>query len=133
MGASDAEGGGLTFEDRALACSDCGVEFIWTAGEQDFYQKKGFSHPPKRCKTCRKGPPSRRSAGSGRVEHVEYAGSIAAGPRRALPPRAAPASVEANCSACGAMARLPFRPDGIRPVYCRACYQERRRSSSPRS
>jgi Probable zinc-ribbon domain len=40
-------------EDQKRTCSDCGDEFIWTAGEQEFFHEKGFTEPPKRCKTCR--------------------------------------------------------------------------------
>ena len=25
------------FEDKTLVCKDCGKEFVWTAGEQEFY------------------------------------------------------------------------------------------------
>ncbi|HEY0378959.1 MAG TPA: zinc-ribbon domain-containing protein [Pyrinomonadaceae bacterium] len=41
------------FEDQMRTCVDCGDEFIWTAGEQEFFHEKGFTDPPKRCKTCR--------------------------------------------------------------------------------
>jgi N-acetylglutamate synthase-like GNAT family acetyltransferase len=40
-------------EDRELKCVDCGNSFVWTAGEQEFFQEKGFTEPPKRCKACR--------------------------------------------------------------------------------
>ena len=36
-------------------------------------------------------------------------------------------------SVCGAVFRLPFRPDGVRPVYCRRCFQARRRVPGGRS
>ena len=26
------------YEDKTLVCKDCGKEFVWTAGEQEFYQ-----------------------------------------------------------------------------------------------
>jgi hypothetical protein len=38
--------------DRQLMCRDCGGSFTWSAGEQAFYQQKGFAEP-KRCKPCR--------------------------------------------------------------------------------
>ncbi len=41
------------FEDQTRTCVDCGDEFVWTAGEQEFFHEKGFTDPPKRCKTCR--------------------------------------------------------------------------------
>ncbi len=40
-------------EDKTLVCQDCGQEFVFTAGEQAFYQEKGFGNEPKRCKACR--------------------------------------------------------------------------------
>ena len=30
-------------------------------------------------------------------------------------------SFDAKCSSCGKEIFLPFRPDGVRPVYCRQC------------
>ena len=42
----------MEFEDKALVCQDCGNEFVFTAGEQEFYDEKGFSDPV-RCKACR--------------------------------------------------------------------------------
>ena len=32
---------------------DCGKEFVWTAGEQEFYASRGFENQPQRCKPCR--------------------------------------------------------------------------------
>ncbi len=39
-------------EDKTIVCKDCNNEFVFTAGEQEFYAEKGFSEPV-RCKTCR--------------------------------------------------------------------------------
>ena len=47
-------------EDRELTCVDCGGTFVWTAGEQDFYEEKGFTEPPKRCKSCRQAKKEQR-------------------------------------------------------------------------
>ena len=41
------------FEDKTLVCKDCGAEFIFSAGEQEFYAEKGFQNEPIRCKACR--------------------------------------------------------------------------------
>lgn len=41
------------YQDKILTCKDCGREFIWTAGEQEFFAEKGFANEPKRCKACR--------------------------------------------------------------------------------
>ena len=40
-------------EDRTLICQDCGEEFVFTVGEQEFNQEKGFDNEPKRCRECR--------------------------------------------------------------------------------
>src|ERR1700730_16380047 len=36
----------VAFQDRSLTCRDCGAEFVFTAGEQEFYAQKGFEHEP---------------------------------------------------------------------------------------
>ena len=41
------------YEDKTLVCKDCGKEFVFTAGEQEFYAEKGFTNEPQRCKECR--------------------------------------------------------------------------------
>ncbi|HOG47902.1 MAG TPA: zinc-ribbon domain-containing protein, partial [Anaerolineae bacterium] len=43
----------MAFQDKTLVCRDCGAQFIFTAGEQEFYQQKGFEHEPSRCPECR--------------------------------------------------------------------------------
>jgi len=40
--------------DKTIICKDCGAEFIFTEGEQAFYQEKGFTNEPVRCPECRK-------------------------------------------------------------------------------
>ena len=40
--------------DKTLVCKDCGAEFVFTEGEQAFYQEKGFTNEPSRCPACRK-------------------------------------------------------------------------------
>ncbi|HHI30477.1 cytochrome C551 [Methanosarcinales archaeon ex4572_44] len=46
-------------EDRTLVCKDCGEEFVFTAGEQEFFEEKGFDDP-QRCKECRERRKSER-------------------------------------------------------------------------
>ncbi len=52
--------------DQQITCSDCGSPFVFTASEQQFYESKGLSGPPKRCKPCRV---ARKSADGGRPTH----------------------------------------------------------------
>lgn len=40
-------------KDKTLICKDCKAEFIFTVGEQEFYEEKGFTNEPVRCKACR--------------------------------------------------------------------------------
>ena len=40
-------------EDIKIICKDCGEEFLFTVGEQNFYEEKGFQNTPVRCKACR--------------------------------------------------------------------------------
>lgn len=40
--------------DRTIVCKDCGEEFVFTEGEQEFYKEKGFENDPVRCPDCRR-------------------------------------------------------------------------------
>jgi hypothetical protein len=48
----------MDFEDKQLVCSGCQSNFVWSAGEQDFFYRTGVREggqpwpPPKRCKAC---------------------------------------------------------------------------------
>jgi len=35
---------------------------------------------------------------------------------------------KANCSGCGKGIRVPFRPEGEKPVYCRDCLEKMKRA-----
>lgn len=48
--------------DKTLVCKDCGAEFVFTEGEQEFYREKGFTNEPSRCPACRKANKARRDA-----------------------------------------------------------------------
>jgi cleavage and polyadenylation specificity factor subunit 4 len=41
------------FTDETLSCRDCNAEFVFTVGEQEFYEEKGFTNKPTRCKACK--------------------------------------------------------------------------------
>ena len=41
-------------EDKTLKCKDCGEDFVFTKGEQEFYAEKGFTNEPQRCAECRR-------------------------------------------------------------------------------
>ena len=57
----------MEFQDKVLKCSDCGSDFIFTAGEQLFFHDKQFKNEPKRCRECK----TKRAAMVGRGEPAE--------------------------------------------------------------
>ena len=97
------------YEDKTLVCKDCGAEFIFTAGEQEFYDEKGFQNEPTRCKACRQARKASRAAGGPREMH------------------------DAICAECGKPTQVPFEPREDRPVYCSECFAARRGSSESRN
>ena len=40
------------YQDKILVCKDCGKEFTFTRGEQEFYASKGFENEPTRAKNA---------------------------------------------------------------------------------
>jgi hypothetical protein len=42
----------MSFQDKYLQCSHCGVTFTFSAEEQDFSQSRGYICDPKRCPSC---------------------------------------------------------------------------------
>ncbi len=42
----------LDFEDKTIICCDCHKPFLWSHGEQLYYQDRSLS-PPRRCPQCR--------------------------------------------------------------------------------
>lgn len=47
--------------DITLTCKDCGSEFVFTEGEQAFYEEKGFTNQPVRCPACRRAKKQQRN------------------------------------------------------------------------
>lgn len=94
------------YQDKTLACRECGAEFVFSASEQAFYAEKGFQNEPGRCPACRA---NRRSQnGGGRGERQMY---------------------DVVCDACGKPTQVPFQPRSDRPVYCRECFDSQRNSN----
>jgi CxxC-x17-CxxC domain-containing protein len=132
--------------DRTLTCRDCGQEFTFTAGEQDFYTQRGFSDP-QRCPNCRSQRKAQRNSGGNSYGGGGYSsggydndsgyssgggggfrsnsgggGGFSSGPRQLY---------SATCSECGRETEVPFNPTPGKPVYCRDCFQSRK-TSAPR-
>lgn len=59
------KGGNVEMPDKTLVCKDCGKEFVFTEGEQAFYQEKGFENEPQRCPECRKARKQQRNSNRG--------------------------------------------------------------------
>jgi len=114
-----AEGGvAMSGSDLVLTCSDCGQEFTFTAGEQQFFQERGYSSP-RRCKPCRQAKQS--SAGGGHApSHSQHEGGYSTG-SGAGPGMSTGTTVV--CASCGQTTTVPFEPRGDRPVYCKSCYR----------
>ncbi|MFC1925069.1 zinc-ribbon domain-containing protein [Chloroflexota bacterium] len=51
----------MSFEDKSIVCCDCRATFTFTAGEQEFYETKGFTNEPRRCQSCRRDKKAQRS------------------------------------------------------------------------
>jgi CxxC-x17-CxxC domain-containing protein len=101
--------------DETLRCRECGREFVFTAGEQEFYLSKGLMNKPARCPECR-AQRKQSMMGSG---NASYSGER---PARQL--------YSATCTQCGREARVPFVPRGDKPVLCSECYQQQQASRS---
>ena len=118
--------------DKTLTCSDCSQSFTFTASEQDFYAERGFTEP-RRCPSCRSARKAQRndsggssySSGGGYSSGGSYSssgggggyGGSSRGPREMF---------AATCSSCGQETQVPFRPTSGKPVYCSACFAQRR-------
>lgn len=90
----------MSFADKQLECRECGTTFIFSAGEQEFYQLKGLVNEPQRCPSCRARRREQRLSGA---------------PREMFP---------VTCSQCGAPAMVPFQPRLDKPVYCSSCFDQ---------
>jgi len=87
----------MAFVDRDLTCAECGAQFVFSAGEQQFFKDKGFLNDPKRCKQCKTQVGRRPLVES----HVE-------------------------CAQCGKQTTVPFKPRRGKPVYCSECFKSSR-------
>jgi len=108
MGINIISGNGATFfmfEDRTLICKDCGKEFTFTAGEQEFYSTKGFQNDPVRCRECRDSRKSQFNRGGSAKRNREM--------------------YDAVCANCGKETKVPFKPHLEKPVYCSDCFSTR--------
>lgn len=117
--------------DKTLTCSDCNQQFTFTASEQDFYAERGFTEP-RRCSSCRAARKAQRndsgssySSGGGYSSGGSYSSgsSFGSGYGSSRGPRE---MFAATCSSCGQETQVPFKPTSGKPVYCSACFAQRR-------
>ncbi len=131
------------YNDKNLACADCGQEFVFTASEQDFYAQRGFTEP-RRCPSCRASRKAARNAegGGGSSSYGGYGasggysaggggggyggGGGGGGGYGAGRDRGPREMFAATCSSCGKEAQVPFRPTSGKPVYCSDCFKTQR-------
>ena len=88
------------YQDETLKCRDCGNEFVFTAGEQEFYASRGFENKPSRCKECRA---AKKNAQKGAREMFD-----------------------AVCVECGKECQVPFKPTEGKAVFCSECFAAKR-------
>ncbi len=100
----------MALSDKTLTCRDCGDEFTFTVGEQEFFDSRGFTNEPSRCPQCRAARKSQQGGGGGFDR-----------PAREMHP--------AVCAQCGTDTMVPFRPTGEKPVYCSDCFSSMRSPS----
>ncbi len=84
------------YQDKTLVCKECGVEFVFSAGEQEFYAERELD-APQRCKECRNARKSRQ-------------------PHRVM--------YEIVCAQCGKVDKIPFEPRHDIAIYCNECYNK---------
>jgi CxxC-x17-CxxC domain-containing protein len=98
---------GRVYADKTISCRDCGMDFVFSAGEQQFYAEKGLVNEPQRCPSCRAVAKQNRalgiSSGGGSGQREMHA---------------------AVCAECGGQALVPFLPRNDRPVYCSSCFDK---------
>jgi CxxC-x17-CxxC domain-containing protein len=98
----------VSFQDKVLTCRDCGQQFTFTAGEQEFYSSKGLVNEPGRCPDCR----AIRRGSRGDSDRAPRGGGGGGGRQM----------FDVICSQCGQPTQVPFQPTSGRPVYCSDCF-----------
>ncbi len=91
------------YEDKKIVCKECQGEFVFSAGEQEFFEDKGFVNNPQRCKPCRD---LRKSSVKASREYFFT-----------------------TCAKCGGEAKVPFQPRDGREVLCSECFAQEKEFS----
>ena len=88
--------------DKWLNCVNCGKPFVFSVRDQQYYGEQGFKNEPKRCRECR-----------ALLKRQKQVTSDEHGVEKEL--------FRSVCEACGRATYVPFKPTGVRPVYCKDC------------
>jgi CxxC-x17-CxxC domain-containing protein len=94
----------IEFSDKQIPCRDCKKEFLFSVAEQVFFREKGLGNEPKRCANCRLVLRSQKLG----VPNEQTS--------------------EVGCSICTQPTRVPFRPNGHKPVLCNTCFHMRKQT-----
>jgi len=93
----------MSFQDKTLTCRDCGKDFTWTKGEQEFFAQKGFDKPPIRCMDCRKKKKEGRQQKPQSVKEEFHT---------------------ITCSKCQKTTEVDFRPRSSGEILCSECFEK---------
>lgn len=97
------------YQDKTLKCRDCGKDFVWTSGEQEFFASKGFSKPPIRCTECRKKKKDQHNSRENNNSQKEFH--------------------EITCSQCGKKTEVDFKPRNPVNILCAECFDKTKNNS----
>ncbi len=97
-------GHSMSFQDKSLKCIDCGLSFIFSAVDQEYYLSRGYKDDAQRCMPCRQ---ARQLKGKTQVMHSR-----------------AHNLHTITCVRCGRDASVPRDIHTVSPVYCNECCLE---------
>jgi CxxC-x17-CxxC domain-containing protein len=86
---------------KNITCIECRKTFVFSPGEQGFFQSRGLSNEPKRCPHCRVLMRMRREG------------------------KPTDTVTDTNCIVCGERTTVPFLPRDEKKILCAACYKEK--------
>jgi CxxC-x17-CxxC domain-containing protein len=93
----------MTFEDKTILCCKCRLPFVFTVSEQGYFELRQLKNEPKRCSNCRI------------LRRLEEQGK-----------EIATCLTKVDCHECGDVTLVPFKPSGVKPVYCANCMHARK-------
>ena len=98
----------MEYKDKTLKCKDCGKDFIFSAGEQDFFAQKGFDREPIRCSECRKAKKQKHGQEINQEQPRETELHII------------------KCKKCNKTLEVPFKPKFPDEILCAECFEAKK-------